>query len=394
MAKKASNTTADGSILGYLFQIERALLWLSELSNECIVGVEVDDDILVKLENGESIDKIYEQSKHSVSKAIPYSDHSIDLWKTLYNWINLIEDKKCDIDKSIFSILSNKKIPSNRLISKISKINDKSSSKEIEDIIITLKDIAIKLPVKKQKYGNKILDCSNDFLKQFLIRIQILDNSYTHSSNEIKKHIKANLSVSEDIPFNKIYQSLFGFVLDNLIECWKERKEGLISVNSFNKQYNILIYEFLEKPFFEKTIDSLPISVEEIEGNRGKNFVKQLSLIDCEDDEIIEAINDYVRAASERSRWARDGEISKANIEVYFQDLKTHWDSISRPKFKYSSDFKRTGYETFYETILYRGKILNFEPIQSYTNRGSYHYLCDSLKIGWHPLWKDLTKKK
>ncbi|MEO3402538.1 DUF3732 domain-containing protein [Mucilaginibacter sp. CAU 1740] len=79
--------SADGSILGFLYQIERALVWLSSSDIETFVGVEVDDDITVKLIDGDDITNIYEQAKHSQTSRIPYSDRSVDLWKTLSIWV-------------------------------------------------------------------------------------------------------------------------------------------------------------------------------------------------------------------------------------------------------------------------------------------------------------------
>ncbi|RYE54703.1 MAG: hypothetical protein EOP48_11735, partial [Sphingobacteriales bacterium] len=84
-------TAADGSFLGYLFQIERVVLWLSELPESACVGVEVADDIVVKLSDGLDIKEIYEQAKHTQGKAAPFSDKSEDLWKTLSIWIKAVE---------------------------------------------------------------------------------------------------------------------------------------------------------------------------------------------------------------------------------------------------------------------------------------------------------------
>jgi hypothetical protein len=43
--------------------------------------------------------------------------------------------------------------------------------------------------------------------------------------------------------------------------------------------------------------------------------------------------------------------------------------------------------------IRYKGKLNSYEPEQSYTYRGAYHFLANELKIGWHPNWEDLFIK-
>lgn len=125
-------------------------------------------------------------------------------------------------------------------------------------------------------------------------------------------------------------------------------------------------------------------------------FVEQLNLIGGDEEDIIDAIHDYVRAASERSRLAQDGEISERKFKIYFDDLLSHWKSISKPKFKFCSpaDYKKIGYEVYFNSLLYKGKLNNYEPEQGYTHRGSYHYLADQVQLGWHPKWQDLKKSK
>ncbi len=59
--------SADGSFLGFLFQIERVLLWLSEGGEGRRVGIETDDDIVVQIQNGVTIETIYLQAKNAQS---------------------------------------------------------------------------------------------------------------------------------------------------------------------------------------------------------------------------------------------------------------------------------------------------------------------------------------
>ena len=146
----------------------------------------------------------------------------------------------------------------------------------------------------------------------------------------------------------------------------------------------------MRKSFFERTTDSLPISSSDIAKNKGKIYVEQLKLINCEEDEILDSIHDYLRALSERDRFAKDGEISSEKFDQYFDDLADNWKIISKPRFRFceEKDFFKVGYEVFYETLKYRGKLNNYEPEQKYTYKGAYHHLSNELLIGWHPQWK------
>ena len=144
--------SADGSILGFLYQIERALQWLSSSDLTAFVGVEVDDDITIKLINGDDIETIYEQAKHSQTSRIPYADRSIDLWKTLSIWIEAVTSNKINIEHSLLSFLTNKRIPNNRLAIRLKNEslggveNLKNKNASIIKLANELKEIAAKLP--------------------------------------------------------------------------------------------------------------------------------------------------------------------------------------------------------------------------------------------------------
>ncbi len=74
--------SAPGQMLGYLYQIDRALLWLSMCPPNSVVSIETDDDIVIDIKNGKKINQIFEQDKSSIGKRNPFSDKSKDLWKT------------------------------------------------------------------------------------------------------------------------------------------------------------------------------------------------------------------------------------------------------------------------------------------------------------------------
>ena len=387
-------TSADGSFLGYLFQIERVMLWLSELPENASVGVEVADDIVVKLLNGFDVREIYEQAKHTVGKDAPYSDKSEDLWKTLSIWINAVTSGKTDAASSKFSLLSNIPLPASRFALKLSNasLNDPIILNECCQQLI---EASLKLRSNFKKYGEIVQKCPQDTLKQIVSNIVILDPTYNHNKKEFLAKLKSSLHLSDDMPVDHIAEKLFGFVSMYLIESWRGKKEAWITVKVFNQQFTQLVAEYKPKPFYEKAADLLPVSKLEIKKNRGKPYVEQLKLIECEEDEILESIHDYLRALTERDRFAKDGEISSEKFDQYFEDLLQNWKIVSKPRFKSCPHDKHviTGYQVFYETLKYKGKLNNYEPEQHYTYKGAYHHLANELELGWHPKWKELLSK-
>lgn len=392
---KSNLHSADGSFLGFLFQIERVLLWLSEIGEDGKIGIETDDDVVVQIKKGSKIETIYEQAKNNQSQKLAYSNQSEDLWKTLHIWVSAVVSGNINPSTSVFSAVTNKKIPANRLITKlaIAKLSDISV---MEDAIINLRSTAAKLSKDNKKYGDTIINCDDKILKSIIDKITIFDGSYHHSQLEFKKKLKANLNIGDKLPFDHIYNGLLGHVTEIIIDCWRNNEEAWIDVKKFNNLYNELVAEFHKKTFIENATEFLPVSNKDIEQNKQTIYVEQLKAINCNEEELLDAIHDYIRAGSEKNRYAKEFEITSAKFDDYYKDLKNHWKNISSPRFRIKEQFtdEDLGYKVYYEATAYKGKLNKQEPEQSYTYKGAFHFLANESEIGWHPQWLALFKKK
>lgn len=393
--KDTNPHSADGSFLGFLFQVERVLLWLSEGAEGGKVGIETDDDIVVQIRNGAGDRKIYEQAKNAQTSKIPFSNQSEDLWKTLSIWVKAVEEGKIDVNTAVFSAITNKQLPKNRLLLKLSSAK-KQDTKGMTSVIKELKETALNLGTANKGFGEVITNCDDSRLIDIVDKIIVLDGSFHHNQKDFKKQLKANLSISNKLPFDHIYRGLLGAVFDKIIGCWRRGEEAWIDVESFNNLYNNLVAEYQKKSFLERATELLPVNKSEIEHNRRSLYVEQLKSINCDENEVLEAIHDYLRAKSEKSRYAKEFEVTEPKFIAYYEDLKQHWAKVSRPRFKINPQnlpLEQVGYQVYYETILYKGKLNNQEPEQAYTYKGAYHHLANEPEIGWHPSW-ELTFNK
>lgn len=392
---KSNLHNADGSFLGFLFQIERVLVWLSEIGEDGKIGIETDDDVVVQIKNGSKIETIYEQAKNNQSQKLAYSDQSEDLWKTLHIWVSAVVSGKVDPNVSIFSAITNKKIPANRLITKlaVAKLSDNAA---MNDVVASLRLTAAKLSKDNKKYGDTIINCDDTVLKSIIDKITIFDGSYHHSQNEFKKKLKANLNIGDKLPFDHIYNGLLGHVTQVVISSWRNNEEAWLEVKKFNNLYNELVAEFHKKSFIENATEFLPVSNKDIEKNKQKIYVEQLKAINCNEEELLDAIHDYIRAGSEKNRYAKEFEITSAKFDEYYKDLKAYWKNISAPRFRIKEQFtdEDIGYKVYNEATIYKGKLNKQEPEQSYTYKGAFHFLANESEIGWHPEWSKLFKKE
>lgn len=339
--------SADGSFLGFLFQIERVLVWLSNAESGGMIGVEVDDDIVVQLQKGNTIETIYEQAKNSQQRnKTPFSDKSEDLWKTLCIWVKLVTQRGVDPEKSFFSAISNKKIPNGRLLQILSDAS-RENEVQLREVCQQLKSKAGELRAGLKEFGKTIQDCDDYVLASIVSRVTVFDSEYSHDAT-FKKVLKKNLRMSDDLPFDYIYNALFGYVTNVLINSWKRGEEGWIEVNSFLNMYTALIAEYKKKKFIEKATSSLPVSTKEIANHRNKIYVDQLRAIGCDEEEILENIEHYLRASSEKSRYAQTKrqelmqkpDVSESKQQVKGKDKNKELDQEDQPGKKQSKSRK------------------------------------------------------
>ena len=392
---ETKNHSAAGAFLGFLFQIERVLIWLSDADSGGFIGLETNDDIEVRLNSGENIHTIYEQAKNAQGGNIPFSDFSVDLWKTLSIWTDAIQTGTIDLTKSNFSAITNKTLPKDRLIVKIGKAENE------EDCIACLnilKDIGPRTNKQVQPYSSKVASCSDQLLTDLIKKVIVLDGSYHHNSVDLKKTLKNNLRIGAEVRFNHVYERLVGYITNLAITNWRKKQEVWISVDAFRKTFNNIVAEDLNKPFIERTIDSLPnFSKKQIDSERGALFVKQLMSIDCDEQDVYDAINDFLRAGIQKHWHTVEGEVLEDKYDAYHDDLYNYWKSVAKPRFRNNPNNQSKediGYEVYHNTIIYKGKLSGQTPEQGFTHRGAFHYLANEPRLGWRSDWEKLFKKK
>lgn len=186
-----SQHSATGSFAGYLYQIERVLFWISK-SDICLVGLETEDDIVAHFSGQSDPGKILEQAKHSISSNVPFSDKSVDLWKTLSIWISNELDPNYDHHNDSYSLVSNKTLPTNRLIYKIVTNKNKEVFGQYVDELLAI----AREPSKGIKpYADILYSCPRNTLESILKKIEIDNGEEVKNTKRLKEFLKANLSI-------------------------------------------------------------------------------------------------------------------------------------------------------------------------------------------------------
>lgn len=88
-------TAAEDKSIGFEYQYYYFLYLILGLETGETIGLEIKDDIHIDFQNG---NQTLLQLKHSIQtdangKIINLRESDSDLWKTIYNWIKVINDK-------------------------------------------------------------------------------------------------------------------------------------------------------------------------------------------------------------------------------------------------------------------------------------------------------------
>lgn len=385
--------SAKGQMYGYLYQIDRALLWLSKCPDGSIISIETDDDVVVRLKNGESIGTIYEQDKASIKKKYPFTNTNVNFWKTLSNWLTLIETRKISVENSKFLLATNVSTKSSCIVKSISVSNANEATYEkayhdLLEIATMTKSISLK------PYATKLIQSDKSLVMSLLRRIELCECSSSYDRKTFLEQIIQGLHLNDgQTPHYEILKMLYGWITNACMEFWLSGEDACFDPKVLWSKRDYLKQQFAQKPFIEQAANLIPVSQADQDNEKGSLFVRQLDLILAQEDEKLKAIQDFLRAKREKHNYAINANITKQHLDDYEGGLKEDWlQNFTRHRRLNKEVPADVGYAIYSDTIQHKGKLAGIEPTYSYLSNGTYHQLANKRFIGWHPDWEKLTK--
>ena len=105
-----------------------------------------------------------------------------------------------------------------------------------------------------------------------------------------------------------------------------------------------------------------------------RTYVCQLNLIEVSDDEILAAINDFMRASTDRTDWSERGLIDESSLDDYSDELCKSW---SNKKIKVSIGYSHKSHidqgRLLYAECIEHSLPLDGMPTPPHFTRGSWH---------------------
>lgn len=380
------NSNAPGQFLGYAIQFPRALFHLLKAGPGDTVCVEVLGDVTTFTANGHLES---EEDKSSINNN-PLTDKSTDLWKTFYNWITAINSGDINIHKTTFILYSNKSGRSGI----VNAFNSATSKKEAEDAIAMTKDKLKDINKNHSiwEYYNVVVNQNEGLLAEVIQNFELqigIGAGYDDVQKElVRKHLPAH-----QIPF--LLKSISGWLQKELTELIAAGQPARVKWEDFDRQVKVLFDRARRLELIDFTLQE-PIDDSDISQQVKIHpcYLQQLDAIECDADDTIEAVSDFLRAKVNRDKWI-ENEIIDEDIASDFQaKLLLFWGNQKKriELTERNLSTNEQGHLLLLDCKSRQETIRDMHPPSS-TIAGTYHALADEPVLGWHPDWKHLFKK-
>ncbi|OAT84195.1 hypothetical protein A6P54_02545 [Bacillus sp. MKU004] len=370
---------AAGQLMGYTLQFPRALYHLTMCEPGEMVCVEYLGDVAIEKDG---VVRFSEEDKSSIHSN-PVTDKSVDLWKTLYNWVNSIASGEFTSGKTIFLLYTNKK-GRKGIAEEFSEAQDKDQvNQSINNAISRLSGLEVTHPI--WYYYNHVINKNRAILEFIVMNFELRVGSDT-GIQEVKERLLAMHVPESQIDF--MCDKLSGWLQKNVLEKISNKNPAKVTWKEFNQEFSVVFERIMKR----ELIDFTSIIEEEDVNKQVKKrplYLKQLEEIDEDEEGVIEAVTEYMKAETNRGKWIENG-IIDANVADEFEHrLIEQWRNEKKlvDLTNVGIDEKTRGKILLYTCKKKEVRIRDMDPPSS-TTAGTYHYLADEPVLGWHPNWK------
>lgn len=379
---------APGQFYGYSIQTTRMVARLLQCTQGQAVSLEVLDDVAVT--GGTTV---AEQSKSGLAHN-PVTDRSVELWKTLFNWLEAIRSGALTTETKF--VLYVAQPHSGNLVKKLHDVQTLSNASRL---IAELRDDLwgpapehrkkADLPSTLQKYVNGVLDASDDMLARLFMGFEHLQGSGS-PVDDLTPLLR--LKAIGDGAIEEVLNSILGWTKKRVERLIARRDIPIVTWEEFNSQLIAAARKFDRSNLLTSTRVELSKSKVD-EELQSRCYIQQLRWVECSKDELAEAVNSYLRSSIDRTVWSERGDVVESSFEEFSEQLKRLWASRKRLVAIELPGRSETdlGQAVLMHCLKESSKLQGLE-VPSYFVPGSYHTLADSFTIGWHPRFEELRK--
>lgn len=395
--------SADDKQIGYEFQYLCFINELLKLKINQKISYEVKDDIHIETNSGKSIliQVKFTSQKNVQNKPINLTEKSIDLWKTLSNWVKIITDESLGrneileqikfLNNTTFVLLTNKDLTNNMVIKKIMEYKEGKLSEEL--LSKYLNEIEKESGQTILPYIKEVQKLDLQVLKKFVVNIKCRKLE-SDIYNELNSSIR-NMMVSPN-RVNDVLKDLYFELKKDFFDKVLNGTHQTISRQEFLDKYTICFQKNNTTTLLYRTFKpQLPPNLIE------QKFIKELIEIgEIDPIEDVSQIEDYTAQMltlnENLAKWHNDGDITSDIINNFHRNAFFQW----RNQHKYShlktaneNEDKYNALDCLSEIRKIQLKILNLE-LEISSSNGEYYHLANDGKIGWKRHWRKMYNEK
>ncbi|WP_175958574.1 ABC-three component system protein [Burkholderia sp. BCC0405] len=345
------------------------------------VSLELLDDVAVHYTDG---NVLLEQCKSALSHNA-LSDWSEDLWKTIANWLAVIESKKVDGDKATFHLYVTP--PKSGKLG--SAVHDATSADAVDQLLKLVKDKLSKKaePPKCLPYVEQFLDVDAVLRNQVICKTSIL-------SSDVDPIQPLRDLLAPTIPVGSI--DIICEAAIGMAQAWADRliragEPAQISVGEFRKRFQAFVQQN-NMPGYLVSLSAVPTTIETRAVLTSRpTFVRQLQLIEATERQQLRAASDLMRTSGDKAKWAEAG-------FIYDDTFKDWEDSLLRRHEAFASEVKdlHSDKPGVVQGRLVYGRCSVLEvpignrTVPDYFTHGAFNDLANRRELGWHPEHKSL----
>ncbi len=367
---------------GFLFQFRRAVAILAAAPNGVVVGIETLDDVASEYADG---GLVLEQDKFTTG-GNPLGDSSKNLLGTLSTWLAALLAGEISLENTRFLLVTNAVCRSG-LVRQIADASSEEAARRCLDAVMGIGETS----EPKQRLLALLADQRGQDIFLGLCQAVKLVDGEASSGDAAAECLQ--ISSAFESQRASIFQHLCGWISDVAFQAWAERKPCRIAKQNFINQLDAILKQLNREKRRERPERLLPVSDDDIARQKDAVFVRQVGLVTDDASCKTEAICDYLRCITEKTRLSEEGEITNEDWIDFGDRLKRRWNNIWRRNNTLSDETeKEIGFRTMNDVLSpdHHTDLAGEQTTQAYLANGTYHRLSDEKIIGWHPRYREL----
>lgn len=308
---------ASGQLLGYAMQFPRALYHLLRATPGCKVCIEVHGDVATILPTGEIIAEEDKSSIHSN----PVTDKSVDLWKSLSNWVDSVIAGEFVVESTTFVLFRNRS-------GQKGLAEAFNACKTREQAVQVLLDAAPKFAELDEEhaiwpyYKNVVTD-HPDTLYEVITRFE-LETGNLAGYAEVEQELRTKL-----VPLNQIdavMHHLNGWLVKLAMTRISQNLAAAITFDEFAHECAVLFSRARCLDLLDFTTYAPPSSAEIDKHIKSRpTYLRQIEFVKADNDDLIEAVTDFLKAKTNRDKWIEDELIDEEVASQFEENLRRFW---------------------------------------------------------------------